>query len=100
MLILATGDNRLPNTSDNEATPGVLWTLQASLGSGTALLSNDRLLQVLLYLAILLFVSAGVLPRGRSGYRWVRWARWGAIVIFSIAIVYALVLVLRWALVS
>jgi hypothetical protein len=100
VLILATGDNRLPNTSDNEATPGVLWTLQASLGSGTALLSNDRLLQVLLYLAILLFVSAGVLPLGRSGYRWVRWARWGAIVIFSIAIVYALVLVLRWALVS
>jgi len=27
-------------------------------------------------------------------------ARWGAIVIFSIAIVYALVLVLRWALLS
>jgi len=63
-------------------------------------LSNDRLLQVLLYLAILLFVSAGVLPLGRSSYPWVRWARWGAIAIFSIAIVYALVLVLRWALLS
>jgi len=63
-------------------------------------LSNDRLLQVLLYLAILLFVSVGVLPLGRSGYPWVRWARWGALVIFSIAIVYALVLVLRWALLS
>ena len=63
-------------------------------------MSDDRLLQVLLYLAILLFVSAGVLPLGRSGYPWARWARLGAIVIFSIAIVYALVLVLRWALLS
>lgn len=56
------------------------------------------LLPVLQYLAILLFVSAGVLPLARSRYPLAKWARWGSIVIFSTAFAYALFLVLRWAL--
>jgi hypothetical protein len=63
-------------------------------------LSDDRLLRALQYLAILLFVSAGVLPLGRSHYRWAKWARWGSIAVFAAAFVYALVLVLHWALAS
>ena len=59
-------------------------------------MSGDRLLQVLLYLSILLFVSAGVLPLARNRYPWAKWSRWGAIAAFSIAVVYALVLTLRW----
>jgi hypothetical protein len=58
--------------------------------------SDDRWLRVLQYLAILLFVSAGVLPLARSRYP-VAWARRGYIVIFSVAVVYAVVLVLHWA---
>ena len=58
-------------------------------------MSNDRWLLALQYLAILLFVSAGVLPLARRQYRW---AKWGSIVIFSIAMAYAAVLALRWAL--
>jgi len=61
-------------------------------------MSGDRLLQLLLYLTILLFVSAGVLPLTRSRYAWARWARWGAIGVFSIAVTYALFLTLRWGL--
>ena len=61
-------------------------------------MSGDRLLQVLLYLTILLFVSAGMLPLARSRYPLAKWSRWGAIVIFSAAVIYALVLTLRWAL--
>ena len=61
-------------------------------------MSGDRLLQALLYLTILLFVSAGVLPLARSRYPLTKWARWGAIVIFSVAVIYALILTLRWAL--
>jgi hypothetical protein len=60
--------------------------------------SGDRLLQVLLYLTILLFVSAGMLPLARSRYPLVKWSRWAAIVIFSAAVIYALVLALRWGL--
>ena len=60
--------------------------------------SGDRLLQALLYLTILLFVSAGVLPLGRSRYPLAKWARWGAIGIFSVAVIYALVSTLRWGL--
>jgi hypothetical protein len=60
--------------------------------------TGDRVLQLLLYLTILLFVSAGVLPLARSRYAWAKWARWGAIGIFSIAVIYALVLMLRWGL--
>jgi len=59
---------------------------------------GHRLLRVLQYLAILLFVAAGVLPLARSRYPLAKWARRGSIVIFSIAFVYALFLVLRWAL--
>lgn len=61
-------------------------------------MSGDRLLQLLLLLTILLFVSAGVLPLGRSRYPLAKWARWGAIVVFSAAVIYALVLTLRWGL--
>ena len=61
-------------------------------------MSGDRLLQVLLYLSILLFVSAGVLPLARSRYPWAKWSRWGAIAAFSIALIYALFLSLRWGL--
>jgi hypothetical protein len=60
--------------------------------------SDDRLIRLLEYLAILLFVSAGVLPLARSRYPWVKWARWGSIAIFTVALLYAIVLVLRWAL--
>ena len=61
-------------------------------------MSGDRLLQVLLLLTILLFVSAGVLPLARSGYPLAKWSRWGAIGVFSAAVVYALILTLRWGL--
>ena len=61
-------------------------------------MSGDRLLQVLLLLTILLVVSAGVLPLGRSRYPLTKWARWGAIGVFSDAVVYALILTLRWGL--
>jgi len=59
--------------------------------------SDDRLIRILEYLAILLFVSAGVLPLARGRYPWVKWARRGSIAIFAIAFLYAVVLVLRWA---
>jgi hypothetical protein len=61
-------------------------------------LSDDRLLQILMSLAILLFVSVAVLPLSRSRYPWGKWAKWGSIVIFSIAVVYAVILTLRWGL--
>ena len=61
-------------------------------------MSGDRLLQVLLLLTILLFVSAGVLPLARSRHPLAKWARWGAIGIFSAAVVYALIMTLRWGL--
>ena len=59
---------------------------------------GDRVLQALLLLTILLFISAGVLPLARSQYPWAKWARRGAIGAFSIAVLYALVLTVRWAL--
>jgi hypothetical protein len=61
-------------------------------------MSDDQLMLALQYLAILLFLSAGVLPLARSRYAWAKWAKWGAITIFSVAIVFALLLVVRWAL--
>ena len=61
-------------------------------------MAGDRLLQVLLLLTILLFVSAGVSPLGRSRYPLAKWSRWGAIAMFSAAVIYALVLTLRWGL--
>jgi len=60
--------------------------------------SGDRLLQVLLYLIILLFVSAGMLPLARSRYPLAKWSRWGAIVVLSAAVIYALILTMRWGL--
>ena len=62
-------------------------------------LSDDRLMQILQALAVLLFVSVGALSLGRARYAWVKWARWGSIAIFSVAVVFALILSLRWALI-
>ena len=53
---------------------------------------GDRPLQILLYLTILLFVSAGLLPLARSRYLVAKWSRWGAIAVFAAAVVYALAL--------
>jgi hypothetical protein len=39
-----------------------------------------------------------VLPLARSRYPLAKWARSGAIVIFSAAVIYALILTLRWGL--
>jgi hypothetical protein len=61
-------------------------------------MSDDRLIQVLQTLAILLFVSVGALSLGRARYAWAKWAKRGAVVTFTLAVVYALVLTLRWAL--
>ncbi len=61
-------------------------------------MSEDRLMQILQALAVLLFVSVGALSLGRARYNWVKWARWGSVVIFSLAVVFALILTLRWAL--
>ncbi len=61
-------------------------------------MSGDRLLQALLLLTILLFVSAGVLPLARNRYPLAKWARWDAVVILSAAVIYALILTLRWGL--
>ena len=60
-------------------------------------MSDDRLIRILTYLAILLFVSAGVLPLARGRYPWVKWARWGSIAMFAIASPYAAALGLRWS---
>ena len=59
---------------------------------------GDRPLQLLLYLTILLFVSAGVLPLAGSRYPVAKWARWGALAVFAAAVVYALALTFGWAL--
>ena len=61
-------------------------------------MSDDQLMRVLRYLAILLFLSAGVLPLARGRQAWVKWARWGAIAVFALAFAWAVILVLRWAL--
>jgi hypothetical protein len=61
-------------------------------------LSDDRVMRILMTLAILLFVSVAVLPLSRSRYPRAKWAKWGAVVIFSLAVAYALILTLRWAL--
>jgi hypothetical protein len=61
-------------------------------------LSDDRLMRILQLLAVLLFVSVGALSLGRASYSWVKWARWGAVAVFSIAFLYALGMTLRWAL--
>jgi hypothetical protein len=59
--------------------------------------SDDRLMQILQTLAVLLFVSVGALALGRARPAWVKWAKWGSIAFFTTAVMYALVLTLRWA---
>ena len=61
-------------------------------------LSDDRLLQILQSLAVLLFVSVGALALGRVQSAWVKWARRGAVAAFSIAFLYAVMMTVRWAL--
>ena len=61
-------------------------------------MSDDRLMQIIQSLAVLLFVSVGALAVGRARYAWVMWARWGSIVMFSAAALFALILTMRWAL--
>ena len=60
-------------------------------------MSDDRLMWFLQYLAILLFLSAGVLPLAPGQQPRAKWGRWGAIAGFWAAFAYALFLVLRWA---
>ena len=61
-------------------------------------MSDERLMQILQTLAVLLFVSVGALALGRARHAWMKWARRGSIVIFSAAVVCALIMTLRWAL--
>jgi hypothetical protein len=60
-------------------------------------LSDGRLIQILQTAAVLLFLSVGVLSLARSRYPWAKWAKWGSVVMFSIAFLYALGITLRWA---
>ena len=60
-------------------------------------MSDGRLIQILQTAAVLLFLSVGVLSLARSRYPWAKWAKWGSVVIFSIAFLYALGSTLRWA---
>ena len=60
-------------------------------------MSDGRLIQILQTAAVLLFLSVGVLSLARSRYPWAKWAKWGSVVIFSIAFLYALGITLRWA---
>jgi hypothetical protein len=57
--------------------------------------AGDRLIRLLALLAVLLFVGSTRFRRGVP-YRWERWARWGAIAVFSAAFLYALGAVLLW----
>jgi hypothetical protein len=62
------------------------------------LLSHNRLIQILAGLAVLLFVSRGLLARGRGRYGWAKWAEWGSIAAFSAALCYAIGAMVLWAL--
>jgi hypothetical protein len=62
------------------------------------LLSDDRLMRILVSLAVLLFVSVAVLPLSRSRYPWAKWAKWSAIAIFSLAVLVATGMTARWVL--
>jgi membrane protein YdbS with pleckstrin-like domain len=73
-----------------------LWS-KAGHTSEAIELSDDRLMQILQALAVLLFVSVGALSLGRARYAWMKWARWGSIAVFAVAVVFALILTLRWA---
>ena len=59
--------------------------------------SGDHLIRILAGLAVLLFVSRGVLAYGRGRYGWARWARWGAVAAYAAAVGYALVMISLWA---
>jgi hypothetical protein len=59
--------------------------------------SDERLMQILVSLAVLLFVSTGMLSLARARYPWAKWAKWTALAIFSIAVFYALGMTVRWA---
>ena len=61
-------------------------------------MSDDRLIQILQTLAVLLFLSVGVLSLARRRYPWAQWAKWGSVAIFSIAFLFAVGITLRWAL--
>lgn len=76
----------------------ILHTASAVAGLEMFDLSDDRLLQILQSLAVLLFVSVGALALGRARNVWMKWARWGAVAVFSIAFLYAVVTTIRWAL--
>ena len=60
-------------------------------------MSGDRLLELLRGLTILLFVAAVLLPLGRTRQPWARRARWGAVLVFAIALLYAIGRSLLWA---
>jgi hypothetical protein len=60
-------------------------------------LSGDRVLQFLSLLAVLLFVSYGVVPRGHRRHGWSRWVKWGSVAVFSAAILCARAMILLWA---
>jgi hypothetical protein len=77
---------------------GGVYPPHGTAAADGAFMSHDRLLQVLLYLTILLFVGAGVLPLARSRYPVAKWARWAAIAVFAAAVLYALALTFGWAL--
>src|SRR5215831_78181 len=76
-----------------------LWTRMMSSGTlrsrpsrweswppQTDTVSDDRLMQILISLAVLLFVSVGSLPLAQVRYPWAKWAKWGAVTVFSIAV--------------
>ena len=63
----------------------------------SAFLSDDRMIQLLAYITLLLFVSRWVLPSGHGRSAWARWAKWGAIASFAAALCYALGLTFWWA---
>jgi hypothetical protein len=81
----------LPPPADHRSQPG-------AEPEDAGFLSGDRLIQILAGVAVLLFVSRGVLPRGRGRNAWAKCAKWGAIAVFSAALCYALVRTLLWAL--
>jgi hypothetical protein len=62
------------------------------------LLPDDRPVRILAGLAVLLFVSRGLLVRGRGRYGWAKWAEWGSIAAFAAALCCALLMMVLWAL--
>ena len=64
----------------------------------SASLFDDRLIRLLAGVTVLLFVGRAVLPRGRGRYPWARWAQWGAIAVFAVAVCFVLGMSLLWVL--